>query len=362
MFDSAPPNLPVEPAPKAPQMPPAPLPQQPTQPIAQQPVVVGQMKKEPEDIFQDLDAANEVPDKALVPEYAAAPSGPPLKLIGLIVGGLVVLGGFGFAAWFFLGKPKATVEEVLPEAVQTPVEQIETPPPASQPPVTAPPPGANIPAPESIAKPPEPAATDTIQVPTAQPAAEPAVAANSAPVEGADADQDMLTDAEEALLGTDPASKDSNSNTYADGIEVGNLYDPLVKGSPLEKSAKLKWLEWESIRVLAPTGWSIMTDPLRPGVAIVDTGTAARFTLLQKKNDLGNLSLRGWLALPDTDKSMKPLKPKAGWEALQTADGLTTYVAVNGTIVIMAYELNGAPAYDLRSLFALLANSLQTVK
>lgn len=370
MFDSAPPNLPVEPAPKAsfqpPQMPSAPA-APPTPPIAQQPVVMGAARKEPEDIFKGLDAASDVSGNAVMPEFESAPRKSPIKLIGMIVGGLVVLGAIGFAAWYFLIKPKAAVEEVVvaPTVTQTPTEQVETPPPTQQTPVTTPPPGANIPAPQPVSQPSQsPTSTEASPasvVPTSPSVTETATTSVGTPVAGADIDQDGLTNAEEALLGTNPALADTNANGYPDGTEVNNMYDPAKKGAPLAESSRLKWLEWEGIRFLVPISWSLLTDPLRSGMAVVDTATAAKFTL-QKRTDLGNLSLRGWLALPDNDTSMIALKPKAGWEAMQTADGLTTYVAVNGTIIIMAYEPNGAPAYEFRSLFRLMADSLQTVK
>jgi len=365
MFDSAPPNLPVEPAPKTPPATPQ-MPTAPTAPMtAPQAMVVGQIKKEPEDIFKDLDTAGQTAaDTALMPEFESASRKSPVKLIGFIVGGLVVLGGIGFAAWYFMLRPKPAVpvETAALPAVETPKEQIETPPPMPETPVTTPPAGVNIPAPQSIAPPTNATGTSPETQPTAtQPEAAPASVAGTAPVEGTDTDQDSLTDAEEALLGTDPANKDTNGNSYPDGTEVLNQYDPLKKGAPLAESSKLKWFEWEGLKMLAPAGWQLMTDPLRPDVTTLDTGNVAKF-VIQNRGDMGNRSLRGWLALADNDTSMKVLKPKAGWEALQTADGLTTYVAVNGTIYIITYELNGAPTYEYRTLFTLLANSLQAIQ
>lgn len=44
-----------------------------------------------------------------------------------------------------------------------------------------------------------------------------------------DADQDGLSNDEEKLYGTDPDLKDSDGDSYGDGVEVESGYDPLVK-------------------------------------------------------------------------------------------------------------------------------------
>jgi hypothetical protein len=42
-----------------------------------------------------------------------------------------------------------------------------------------------------------------------------------------DSDQDNLTDSEEALYGTDPKKKDTDGDSYSDGVEVESGFDPL---------------------------------------------------------------------------------------------------------------------------------------
>lgn len=324
------------------------------------------MKKEPEDIFKGLDAAVDVTADAAIPVFESAPRKSPLKLIGFGLAGLLVLGAVGFAAWYFLAKPNSPTEEavgVAPAVEETSTGQVvEKPPTAEQMPVTTPPVGSNIPAPEMAPTAPQATSGQSGEgQPAVQPENAPVASNNVQPTEGADADQDLLTDAEEALLGTDPANNDTNANTYQDATEVGNLYDPVRKGASLASSPALKYFEWDGLKFLAPARWQLMVDALKSDLAVLDTGTSAKF-MLQKRGDLGGQTLRGWLALSENDTSMRQLKTKGGWEALQTADRLTTYLAVNGTIYILSYELNGAPTYDFRTLFTLLANSLQVTK
>lgn len=46
---------------------------------------------------------------------------------------------------------------------------------------------------------------------------------------GTDSDGDLLTDAREAELGTDPKNKDTDGDGHLDGVEVANGFDPLKK-------------------------------------------------------------------------------------------------------------------------------------
>lgn len=63
-------------------------------------------------------------------------------------------------------------------------------------------------------------------VESASPVSQPATAADDA----ADTDGDTLTNAEEALYGTDPQKEDTDGDGYKDGDEVRNGYNPLGSG------------------------------------------------------------------------------------------------------------------------------------
>ena len=195
MFDSTPPNLPVEPAPK-PAMPgqaSAPSSVPASAPVAGAPVVKG--KKEPEDIFAGLQLGGEEPTGAAMPGRAESPSRTsPLMILAIIVVSLLVLGGIGFGVWMFVIKPKAEVPAEIP-AVQQPAVN---PAPAPSVPVTTPPPNVPIPITTEAPATTEPAAaTATSPEPTTAPAGIPLPSV--ALTEGVDTDADGLTDAEEGL-------------------------------------------------------------------------------------------------------------------------------------------------------------------
>lgn len=115
-------------------------------------------------------------------------------LVWGIVAGVVVLGG-GVAAFFVLRS--------VPEPTSVPAQSLPPPPvtpaptPEPQPPVNEP---APPPPPPPVAPPPPPANQDT--------------------------DADGLTDAEEAVLATNPGAADTDGDGYADPVELANLYNP----------------------------------------------------------------------------------------------------------------------------------------
>ncbi len=305
-----------------------------------------------------------MPEKNSIRELASvAPRRSPLLIAGVIAVGVLILAAVGFGVWYLVLAPQSAPKTaaVQPSAVTTkPVEQVEQPPATPEEPVTVPPTGANIPAPNNTQTPAatasEAAAPTTDQAPAAVAAPAPATIA-----EGKDSDSDMLTDAEEALLGTNPNLKDTNGNGYDDGTEVMNLYDPLHKGAPLSGNAGIKAAAWDKYNFLLPVDWSLTTDPVQSGAAVVQTGTSAKITLLLRPNPSGQ-GISSWLGLQPGDSSLKPLKLKSGNQAMQTADGLTSYVALGDSVLVVSYDAGTSPTYDFRTLYAMLLNSLQLAK
>ena len=166
---------------------------------------------------------------APMPASHSGVSAGGFAIVALVV--LLVLGGGGFAFWYFVIRMPPVTPAPIPSVPSVPsVPSMPqngsngsggvTVPPASttetsEPtpseavlpaPVTQPPPGVNIPAPTSV----------TDEPPSAPPT--PPAATSTQPE--TDSDADGLSDRRESELGLDPANPDSDGDTLTDGDEV----------------------------------------------------------------------------------------------------------------------------------------------
>lgn len=348
MFDTPPTNLPVEPKPQPGgplPTPPSPTPLQekpPLAPLPEEPAAAPEKPVsggEPEDIFGDLDKAEaevaEAPAPVLEPKPAF--NFKPVIIAAVIV---VLVAAVGAAVWFFVIKakpapvaPAPVVREPAPPptVVETPPVMLEEP----APPVVVPP--ALLP-PEPIT--PEQPAETIVEV--IQPVAAP------------DSDADGLSDAEEALFGTNANNTDSDADGYSDGSEVMNGYDPAIPGQTLAASARLavnnvgdKW------SVLLPVAWSVSLDA-EAGVFKVDTGELTTFDLTSEEVSPGI----EFNPPPSEVGPFRKFTNEAGYQVWMSNDGLTAYVLQGNSLLTARYATNGASAYYYPAIFKYLIRSV----
>lgn len=261
---SAPPAMPTPP-PMAPPLPPppspvvmAPPPRPAAAPAIMTPPAAGS-SGEPEDIFANLDTSKKAGARAPIASpmgmtVGASSGSGKVILIALIA--LLVLGGGGFAFWYFAIRGPVTAEApLLPTATDTvqtgmpvtpdtqPEQPVYTPPVDTAPtptptdtmpddsvsatvPVTTPPPGVNVPPPSTTPVAPEKPDTDKDGLDDQR-----EVELGTDPTL-ADTDGDGLNDGDEVLkYRTNPRVVDTDGDSYPDGVEVGKGYDPRGSGS-----------------------------------------------------------------------------------------------------------------------------------
>ncbi len=309
-------------------------------------------KKEPEDIFSGLQLGAEDAQGAQVAAQPPARSKPSqLKFILFVAGAVILVGAVGFAVWFFLVRAPATTSPTTSSASPTvptvptvpttpsPTPIVPTAPSTPSAPVTQPPPGI-----------PEPT-TNTTEIPSAVAPPPPA------PIEGTDQDQDGLTDVEEALYGTSVTNPDTDGDGYSDGSEVTGLYDPTHAGASITQDAGVKVQSWNGHTFLMPSAWTLSADQQDPSKAVIQTGSAATVTLEVRPNT-AQLPLEQWLGTDAATATF--LTTKNGLRAARHENGDVVYDLASGdTIIVVTYQLNGAPAYDFRASTELIAESLR---
>lgn len=349
MFDSVPPNLPVEPVPSAPTA--------PAVPAAPATEIMGSTrgKKEPEDIFSGLEqsSANPTNDEPL--SVSGSPRGRSgLRIALIVVVALVVLAGIGITVWllfFTTSEIKVSAPQVSTSTGQvSPAapEKVEQPPLVETPsvPVTQPPNGVNVPVPVPIQTP-----TTPVENPTTT------VTSTASITEGVDTDADGLSDVEEPYYQADLSQADTDHDGYADGSEIVNLFSPASPGKRLDAESFMQKQQWNGWSFILPKPWTVIADASRPEVATVTTGGATRFTLEVKPNSQRE-PLDVWVRGSLVTAQLRSFQTKSGLAAMQSQDGLTTYLAAGDMVLVVTYDLNGDPSYNFRASYNMLVNAL----
>ena len=387
MFDTPPPNnLPLEP--KAPENKDLP----PQQPASTEAGINISGKKEPEDIFADVDpsAGTTQQPQTPAPVQPMSPSGGfpwkvvlgigiPLLVIALGVGGWYIFKSFESASG--IDQPIAidsqpTSIPATSEPVNEAVEKDMIPEPsddgmaASQATLSLLQSQAekeqqdldsitdSLPQDTSTSTDNELATTTEI---TPQQTVEPPVTApqNSLGplVMGLDSDEDGLTNSEESLLGTDPNSLDSDGDGYDDMSEINNGYDPASKGTMLQDSSHLDKLSIGALNTIMPVSWS--KKPGISGSVVIETGTPASITI---NNDPYSESkpLIDWLITKypgTTSADFEMGANKSGADVVYSKDKATAWLLKGNTIYTFRYATNGSSTLDFQKIFTIMVEN-----
>ncbi len=311
-------------------------------------------KNEPADIFAEIPSEKPEARPSVAPQVRTGSVSPlPVGASGVIlekapfgrkwvaiVAMLVLLLGAGGGSYFlFFRKQAAPAPAPAPTPAPAPAP---APTPAPQPtPAPAPPPA------------PAPVATST---PTAA-APPPKPTYVSAP----DADNDGLTDVEEALYGTDPHKADTDGNGYPDGTELINLYNPA--GS--KPSKKLVDSGLVNVYVSSQGGYSIFSpkswpklEPA-PGAATFGNPQNQPISVTVTDNKEGK-ALLDWYVTQNpgvSPSAVRRFTSKSGLEGIQSDDGLISYLKGKDKIYTLTYAPGSQTQLYFRSTFQMMINS-----
>ncbi len=187
------------------------------------------------------------------------------------------------------------------------------------------------------------------------------------PPKGPDADNDDLTNAEEFLYGTQIDKNDTDEDTYLDGDEVLNLYDPISKTGKLVDNVNIVRVFYndpQRYSVLYPTKWVAenKTSDYKETV-FYDDKNGDFFKIQVYENPQGQ-TLKSWyLSFAPGVKPDDLLDFKAKTiNGISTKDGLNIYFADNDKIYALSYIYTSETELNYFSTFLMFTKSFRPIK
>lgn len=175
---------------------------------------------------------------------------------------------------------------------------------------------------------------------------------------GLDTDGDGLTDIEENIYKTDPALADSDGDNYSDSAEILNFYDPNSKTGRLIDSGLTKLYKSEiyNFSLLYPATWAARA--LSDNEIIFTSSTGEFVSVTVQDNALSQSSFNWYLSkLPNTNTALLKNLVIDGLPAIQSADGLNSYLAVGSKVYIISYNIGAQQQANFKTTYNLFLRS-----
>jgi hypothetical protein len=287
------------------------------------------------------------------------------KLILIIVVLVVVLGLMAGAAYLFTEslKREATTSKATPAVTPTPSANVPVAnvnvPPVNVPPVNVPPTPvcgngtcetgeSSATCPVDCPLPPPPPQTQPVVLPMA-----------------ADADADGLTDFEEGLYGTDYLKSDTDSDSYIDGLELLNLYNPAgIAPQKIEETELVKIYSNPTYNytIFYPTSWLARALGETTSEEVMFTSATGELMEVIVEENRSNLPLLDWYLseAPGTSPAeLGDVTTKSGLVGKKSADGLTAYFSSGGKIYVLSYNVGIKTELNYKSTFEMMIKSFK---
>jgi len=181
-----------------------------------------------------------------------------------------------------------------------------------------------------------------------------------------DSDDDGMTDVEERLFDTQIQQADTDGDTFSDGQEVVNLYDPnQTEGATLADSDKVKTYTNTNYKytVMHPAAWFVKSTD-KADLEVVFTSENNEFVSVWVEENPDDLSLTEWYAkqAPDIEPNeIIEFINKKGIVGLKSPDGYTMYFAKDDFVYIMHYSIGLKEEADFPSVFKMMIESFNFI-
>jgi hypothetical protein len=180
-----------------------------------------------------------------------------------------------------------------------------------------------------------------------------------------DTDADLLSDAEEVLLGTDSEVWDSDGDGFYDGQEVFNLYNPLGLAPVRIISSGIVGEYINSglgYHIYHPISWQARAVNGNLSHMLVSAPNGEYIEIRRIGRDLGE-GFADWFArnIEGEDyTSLTPITNHFGIAGFVRRDGLVVYFPLDSYVYLMVYHsATGSEEYEYRNILALMYQSFR---
>jgi hypothetical protein len=178
---------------------------------------------------------------------------------------------------------------------------------------------------------------------------------------GSDVDGDQLSDREEELFNTISGNPDTDGDTFPDGWEIVNLYNPAAaNASKVDANAGVTTLTNQDFVYSFFAPRAFLVDATTPGKMRLTTPTG-EFISISVQPNLHSLNIRAWLQEKygaEADRiTLNRFAAKNGAPSWVTADGLMRYMVSNRGVIVIRYELGQSPTVNYRQTMEMMAAS-----
>ncbi len=184
-----------------------------------------------------------------------------------------------------------------------------------------------------------------------------------------DQDSDDLSVEEELIFGTNNNDEDTDNDGYKDGVEVMNLYNPLLSNQALVHSSLITQFSNQTVKylLLKPKNWlsqaiegndlEIMFTP--------DSGTGD-FMSISAEAVVANQTLQAWAQSKADGATLSSLTlgKEAKISALQSkiADAYTVFAKVNNYFIKFTYHIETESKPYFANTYLMMLNSFSLLK
>lgn len=178
-----------------------------------------------------------------------------------------------------------------------------------------------------------------------------------------DTDNDGLTDVEEDLYGTDAKKADTDADGYADGHEIENNYNPLIKGNARwRESGKVSLYTNPTFKytLIYPSKWTTQSaDIQNKEVDFISSDDQQFISVTREDNSKGLTPLLWYQGLGKKDWANLRSVTISGLSGLVSPDGLNLYLGggAGKPIYIFSYHPGTRAQLDYFFTFTMMQNS-----